>query len=48
MYQERRMATEFGFAQKLFYARRFLTQRRKDAKRCRVFEGFPLRLCAFA
>jgi hypothetical protein len=21
---------------------------RKDAKRCRVFKGFPLRLCAFA
>jgi hypothetical protein len=33
-----------------FFLRKFsfLTQRRKDAKRCRVSEGFSLHLCAFA
>ena len=28
--------------------KRFLPQRRKGAKRCRVSKRFPLRLCAFA
>jgi hypothetical protein len=31
--------------EKEFFPRRFLTQRRKGAKRCRVSKGF---LCAFA
>src|SRR6185369_13745358 len=34
-----------GFAQKAFLPSIFLAQRRKGAKRCRVFGGF---LCAFA
>src|SRR6185369_7008069 len=37
-----------SFARKVRARRRFLPQRRKDAKRCRVLKGFSLRLCAFA